>query len=118
MVDAKKVDSEMIYAALCLYLLIGLCFTLIYFGIILTDPDAIKLKVETELTSQQSVTALLHELIYFSYVTQTTLGYGDLTPVSGIARSFVIAQSLVGQIYVAVVIARLVGLQIASATQD
>ena len=62
---------------------------------------------------------LIDELIdpeNVAYVTQTTLGYGELTPASGAARAFVIAQALFGQIYIAVVIARLVGLQIATAT--
>ena len=117
LIAARRVDSEMIYAAVCLYMLIGLCWTMIYFAIITVDPGAIKLHVATEVATENASTALLHELIYFSFVTQTTLGYGDLTPVTGIARSFVIAQSLIGQIYVAVIIARLVGLQIAGVSE-
>ena len=58
---------------------------------------------------------VMQELVYFSYVTQTTLGYGDISPVSGIARAIVISQSLFGQIYIAVIVARLVGLQVATA---
>ena len=116
LLNARKVDSEIIYAAICLYLLTGMTWALIYFGILLVDPGAINLMVDTRSTDSHSVTVLLQELVYFSYVTQTTLGYGELTPASDIARAFVIAQALFGQIYIAVIIARLVGLQIATAT--
>ena len=118
LVNARQVDSDIISAAICLYLLTGMTWALVYFGIVLLDPNAINLKVDSTLTDRDSVTHMLQELIYFSYVTQTTLGYGELTPASGVARAFVIAQSLFGQIYIAVVIARLVGLQIATATAD
>ena len=118
LIAARRVDAQMIYAALCLYLLFGLLWTLAYFVIALLDPGAINLVVDITNSDHHGTTQLLHELIYFSFVTQTTLGYGDLLPVSGIARAFVITQALVGQIYVAVVIARLVGLQIAYAVQD
>jgi len=116
LLNARRIDAEIIYAAICLYLLTGMTWSLIYFGIILVDPEAISLKVDTYATDSHSVAILLRELVYFSYVTQTTLGYGELTPASGIARAFVIAQALFGQIYIAVIIARLVGLQIAMAT--
>jgi hypothetical protein len=52
-------------------------------------------------------------MFYFSFVTITTLGYGDIAPVSLLARSLTIVQALVGQVYIAIVIARLVSLQIA-----
>jgi hypothetical protein len=118
LVAARKVDAEIIYAAICLYLLLGVTWTMMYFGVVLIDPLAINLKVDTDFADRESMTVVLHELIYFSYVTQTTLGYGDLTPVTGIARALVIAQSLLGQIYIAVIIARLVGLQIADGMNE
>jgi uncharacterized membrane protein len=116
--NAKKIDSEIIYAAICLYLLLGVTWTMLYFGTVLIDPAAINLKVDTVVTNRESTAVILHELVYFSYVTQTTLGYGDLTPATGIARALVIAQSLLGQIYIAVIIARLVGLQIADSMNE
>ena len=115
---AVRIDAEIIYAAICLYLLMGMTWALAYIGLVYFDPGAINLKVDAAIVDRQSASAVMHELIYFSYVTQTTLGYGDLTPASGIARTLVMIQALAGQIYVAVIIARLVGLQISSPGAD
>jgi hypothetical protein len=50
---------------------------------------------------------------YFSFVTMTTLGYGDISPVSPAAKSMAITQAITGQVYLAVLVARLVGINIA-----
>jgi len=57
-------------------------------------------------------------LLYYSFVTMTTLGYGDITPASGIARMLASLQAFAGQLYIAVLVARLVGLQIAAQSGD
>jgi hypothetical protein len=51
--------------------------------------------------------------IYYSFVTMSTLGYGDITPISNSARSLSLLEAVVGQLYIAVLIARLVGMHIA-----
>jgi len=52
--------------------------------------------------------------IYFSFVTLTTLGYGDITPVSMPARMLTTAEALIGQLYLVILVARLVGLHIST----
>jgi hypothetical protein len=52
--------------------------------------------------------------LYFSFVTLTTVGYGDITPVAHIARSLAILEALIGQLYPAIVLARLVSLHVAA----
>ena len=52
-------------------------------------------------------------LSYFSFVTLTTLGYGDIVPVSGPAKTFSTLEAIVGQLYIALLVARLVGLHTA-----
>jgi hypothetical protein len=52
-------------------------------------------------------------VLYFSFTTLTTLGYGDIVPVSAIARALTSIEAITGQIYLAVLVARLVGLNIA-----
>jgi hypothetical protein len=56
-------------------------------------------------------------VIYFSFTTLTTLGYGDITPLTGIAQNLSVLEAVVGQIYLVVLVARLVGLHIASSSQ-
>ena len=51
----------------------------------------------------------LSEFQYYSFVTITTLGYGDITPVTGVAKSFSVLEAVVGQLYMVVVIAWMVG---------
>ena len=114
LVAATKVDATVIYAAICLYLLLGLTFALLYYAASLVDPSALNLAIGALPDSVEGRSELLHELIYFSYVTQTTLGFGDLTPASDLVQALAISQALIGQIYLAVLIARLVGLQISA----
>jgi voltage-gated potassium channel len=52
--------------------------------------------------------------IYYSFVTITTLGYGDITPATDLASSFSILEAVVGQLYLVVVVARLVGMHVSS----
>ena len=55
--------------------------------------------------------------IYYSFVTITTLGYGDVTPVADVAKSFSFIEAVVGQIYLVVLVARLVGIHIAQSME-
>jgi voltage-gated potassium channel Kch len=56
--------------------------------------------------------ATVNDWLYYSYVTLTTVGYGDITPVRPIARTLAIAEALSGQLYLAVMIARLVAMEV------
>jgi hypothetical protein len=53
-------------------------------------------------------------MMYFSLVSITTMGFGDIVPVSGLARPLVVLEGVFGQLYLAVMIARLVGLHLVS----
>jgi hypothetical protein len=55
--------------------------------------------------------------LYYSMVTLTTLGYGDITPLNPIARMFAALESFIGQLYVAILVARLVGIQISQSRE-
>ena len=54
----------------------------------------------------------LSDFSYYSFVTLTTLGYGDITPLTSKARAFAMLEAIIGQLYLVVLIARLVGLHI------
>ena len=58
------------------------------------------------------------ELLYFSYITLTTVGYGDLVPTHSITRSLAAFEALTGQLYLAVLLARLVALQTMKSNEE
>jgi hypothetical protein len=100
MVSRRKVDSETIYAALSTYLLAGIFFGQLYWAIERLWPGSI---VGPDPLTEQSA-------IYYSFVTLATLGYGDFLPRSELARGIATFQVIGGQLYLAVMVARLIGL--------
>lgn len=105
--NARKVASNVIYAALCLYMILGFIWAFIYSTLDIFSPGSVGVEPST-----QAVMSRFSEMLYFSFVTITTLGYGDISPVSQLARSVAVIQGIIGQVYLAVVVARLVGMQI------
>ena len=103
---ARSVDTEVLCAAISAYLLLGLLWTFCYWLVAELTPDAFSFNavVATDKSMSDS------NALYFSFVTLSTLGYGDITPVSSTARMLAAAESNVGLLYVAVLIARLVSL--------
>jgi len=110
----KKVTEDKIYGAMSAYLLIGIVWSLIYSIIELADPNSFFF-ANGFIINQQILAPhrfYFSQFLYFSFVTISTLGYGDIVPVSGPARLFSSLEAITGQLYVAVLIARLVGLHI------
>ena len=118
LLSANRVDTEIIYASIILYIIYGLCMSLAYYGTLVVAPGSLGESLVLDYDDPASLTVVLHDLIYFSFVTQTTLGYGDISPTSGFTKALASTQALVGQIYVAVIIARLVGIQIATTLKE
>lgn len=102
---AREVTRHVIFAAVSVYLLMGLLWSLIYGALELLNPDSFK-------SIAQGFKAGQSFFLYFSFVTLTTLGYGDIVPVSPQARSLSVLEAVVGQLYLAVLVARLVGIHI------
>jgi hypothetical protein len=102
-----NVTIHRVQGAICVYLLAGLAWA--YAFDILMALDHTAFHISENLNASRARTGLLR---YFSFVTLTTLGYGDILPVSPIARSLATSEALFGQLYPAVMIARLVSLEI------
>lgn len=115
--DDREVTLDTIVGAICLYLLAGLLWTYLYATIILISPSAFELAVAVDppITSPFG-RAGFQQLVYLSFVTMTTLGYGDITPVSAPAQTAGYLQAVFGQFYLAILVARLVTLYIAEVT--
>ncbi len=118
--EQKYVTANMIYAALCAYFLMGMLWSAIYSAIGVLDPQAFRYPhmAESASASWLTGTTISAMSLYYSFVTMTTLGYGDVTPLSSAARSLSSLQAVTGQLYLAVLVARLVGLHIAHASRE
>ena len=110
----SRITSERVYGAVCAYLLIGFLFADLYGFIALVDENAFSVSANIEARwAEENYQGAGELLNYFSFVTMTTLGYGDIAPVSPAARTLAWMQALVGQLYLAITIAGLVGIHIA-----
>jgi len=112
---ADTVTTETLAGACCGYFLLAAIFASIYSILLQFDPGALSLWpgatiVPSQLTFQNEEYGVLG---YFSIATLTTLGYGDIVPNSTATRSTAAVEALIGQLYIAVVIARMIGMYIA-----
>ena len=109
-----RIQPETIYQAACVYLILGVIFALFYASVSQIDSGAFAPIVAAGIspggTDASTKGAGLAKWVYFSFITLTTVGYGDITPIAPAARSLVILEALLGQFFVAVLVARLVGL--------
>jgi hypothetical protein len=95
------VTTETVLGAVCVYLLIGFSFAFIYSGIALLSPSPF---------FQGHAPATINNTLFFSYTTLTTVGYGDLIPAKSLGQTFAMLEALFGQIYLVLIVARLVSL--------
>lgn len=100
----RRVNSNVIFAAISVYLLIGIVFGIAFSWLAYADSHAF-LPAQIVETGESS-------LFYYSFVTLTSLGMGDIAPVSEAARALTVVETLMGQIYLVVLIARLVAMHI------
>jgi len=103
--------SYRIMGAVAAYVLLGVIWSLAYYLIALRMPEAFSVQGLFTLGDGE---ALQSHLFYFSFVTLTTLGYGDIVAVHPMVRMLVILEAVTGQLFPAILIARLVSLQVQS----
>jgi hypothetical protein len=113
----REVTTDSINGALCGYLLLGLTFGHLFCLVESFWPGSFHLtehvgSVPREVDRQHFL------LTYFSLITLTTVGYGDITPQSSPARTLAAVEAMAGQFYVAVIVAALVALKVSAAVQD
>jgi hypothetical protein len=109
----REVTSETISMAIAVYLLLGLSWGLLYIVLFQVQPHAFSFAGASlpalAVTDHQG--ALFPVLIYFSLTTLSTIGFGDITPVTLQARYAAVAEGITGQFYLAILVARLVAMQ-------
>jgi hypothetical protein len=110
-----RVTFNALCASMCIYLLLGVTWALAYAVVDALVPCAFS--SNSQLRPEPPVMAIgkgtSTAVLYFSFTTLTTLGYGDIVPTAPVSRMLSVLEALLGQLYLAVMVARLVGLHIA-----
>jgi hypothetical protein len=103
-----QIDGNAIVGAICVYLLLGMIWALLFSLVDGVQPGSFKGLADTGANSH------FMDLIYFSFVSLTTMGFGDITPVLPLARFLAYMEGIVGQFYLAILVASLVGARVSS----
>jgi hypothetical protein len=110
---SKQAGFDEVLGAINLYIWIAIIYACLYSIISRSVPDSFHLDQQLVMgTDIAQMKRNFNEIFYFSFVTQTTLGYGDIVPVGHLARSLAISQAIIGQFYVAVVLTYILNLWI------
>lgn len=100
-VKSREVDSEVIFSAVAVYMLFGFCGAIMAAVIDFFTPNAFSLS--------STYSSQIHQYLYFSFITITSTGYGDVLPITPLARTLAIFIALFGQLYLTVIIGILIG---------
>lgn len=108
-----EVTGNRICGAICVYLLLGLSFAILHQAVLMMDPHSLRFEqellesiAEAQQTGRPRVFSML---IYYSFCTLSTLGFGDISPVGTVARTLSWMEAVCGQMYLTILVARLVG---------
>jgi len=115
-ISVREVTSDTIFGAICAYLTLGMVWAMVYSLLEVITPGSFlhggkSIAVALSSTGEPAIA----NFIYYSFVTLTTLGYGDITPGTSPAAAFSSLEAVTGQFYLAILIARFVGMHIAAA---
>jgi voltage-gated potassium channel len=111
----REVTGETITLSVSIYLLLGVCWALLYVVIFMRHPEAFQFPTPTPTEVGEAYRFPI--LLYFSFTTLSTIGYGDITPLTLPARYAAVAEGITGQFYLAILVARLVGMQMSRAAE-
>ena len=116
--SSSRIGTDHLIGAASAYILIGITFAYSYIVLHSITGDAL-LHNETPLphSNKDALASMLADYCYFSFTTLTTLGYGDLTPLTLATRVLSCAEAIIGQLFLTILIARLVGLHVVRASQ-
>jgi voltage-gated potassium channel len=113
----KEVTGETICMAVSVYLLLGLCWAFLFAIMFQRHPESFGGLTAVQLGSATDIQPIFPVLGYFSLATLSTIGYGDITPMTLQARYAAVAEGITGQFYMAILVARLVGLQMSRSAE-
>ncbi len=107
---SKIQTDQAIVGAICVYLLIGLTWAMVYQLIEIIDPESFAFHARRTVDHGAGSRTSFSQLTYLSFVTLSTLGYGDISPRTTLAETACWVEATVGQLYLAILVARLVSI--------
>jgi hypothetical protein len=113
----KQASGDAVFAAVCGYLLLGIIWSLLYSAVETASPGSFSLPVQQG-GSAAAVRPDRGVLSYYSFVTLATVGYGDITPITPLARTLSWMEAIAGQFYLAILVAGLVGFKVTQALKE
>lgn len=114
---ARDVPADAILGAMCGYLLLGIIWTVLYSAVETASPGSFKIPQPGDIPGANTRPAP-GTLGYFSFITLATVGYGDVTPATPLARTLAWMEAVAGQFYLAVLVAGLVGFKVTQTLKD
>jgi hypothetical protein len=116
--DEERIHLDTILGGICVYLLLGVIWSLVYSILEYLQPGSFAIDGQLLPAPLRPDDFRHEELIYYSFVTLTTVGYGDVLAKTNPARAVAAAEAVTGSLYIAVFIARLVGLHMVHQRRD
>jgi hypothetical protein len=115
----EYVTLDTVIGAASVYVLIGLLWGALYALLEFWLPGSFNFQAAFQTAAPTTLVPLMKDtaILYYSFETLTTIGYGDITPANPPARFFSVTEALVGQLYLAVLVARFVGMQVSHGTR-
>jgi voltage-gated potassium channel len=113
----KEASSDAIFGAVCGYLLLGIIWSLVYSAVETGSPASFRAATSGN-TEAATVGLDRGVLSYYSFITLATVGYGDVTPITPLARTLAWMEAITGQFYLAILVAGLVGFKVTQAMRD
>jgi len=114
---ARQVSGDTIFGAVCGYLLLGIIWSLLYYAVETASPGSFNMP--SPRGADMAAGRLQRgDLSYYSFITLATVGYGDVTPSTPLARTLAWMEAITGQFYLAVLVAGLVGFKVTQALKD
>ena len=104
-----KISTDNVMGGLCVYVMVGAFWTVLYVNLVLLNPDAFSYGIHGAHLDVGQRYGLLY---YYSFVTLLTIGFGDVVPLSSMAQTLTVLEGLIGQFYLVFFMASLVGLYV------
>ncbi len=112
-----RVTLETLRGVVCVYVLFGFIFAYLYLLVESYFPNSVSIR-GAQVPVFPNVDYFLSQMLYYSFITLLTVGYGDIAPLSSLAQTFCVIEGVIGQFYIAILVARIVSVYSLYSTKE